>query len=934
MQKPDMLDKISAVLKRDKISVFEFDQKAKKLTIYMENLETGKEIPDFPDCLSENPRIAPEDLWKTQSFFRGDLRGPIEFPYQEKSGQARRKILDIVPLPAGGEAEGILLGTIRDVTEEKNREELLREQARKDSLTGLYNHLFGKELISQYLERKNPYDSCGMMVMDIDYFKNVNDTYGHLFGDEVLAGLARFLVMFFDRKDIVLRMGGDEFVVFLKDISREVLTRKARQLVEGVRSLVFSEKEYSMTCSVGVCYLPENVSGYTYDQLFSNADWALYRAKENGRNRYAFCDTLRRFESAAGDEEESHPSLDARYLHNDIVATAFEIFEKNGSFDAAVRLLMEVIGMRFHLDRITVVQTNIHEKYAGRQYQWTAPGAPEVLQMPGNFTKEDFLTLFRSYDEYGTTVLQYDQMEMYSPGAAELLMQGEAKTVLYAATYCEGTYTGAVSYVNCGQKRFWSRQSRKEIGELTKIISAHLAKNQAINSLSAGTMAIPERDSLTGLLSFDRFREEAERIIVGGFAVSRLMIYSDFANFRSFNQQQGYQAGDQLLKQYSAYMIGRLKNRKEIYFTRVVADQFILFMPCGDLEEAAGDIRKANAEFAADQMQQYQEMNFHIRTGIYPVTPECESASEAIDAARYAWQQAEHGGLSSVIVYDSRLDQKRKMEEDLAAEFETALKEERFRLYLQPRFSPEDFRVTGADAVVRWERRDGTFLDEAVFRPFLEKNRKIQELDRYVFEKTAAFLAKDAEEQGLRLPVAVTVSVFNARNSRNAEKKYAEILAESGADPSLLELELSETAAARYTDYVKDLFGRARGLGLRTSLGSFGAGSSVWNSFYLFPVDMMKLSGEFIRRCRKNPKGREFLRHTVRTAADLGCRVIAAGVDTEEEAAQLKEAGCEEISGSWLAGPMAPEEFKERMRRLPDGSIVCRPAPEKKEQTV
>ena len=89
----------------------------------------------------------------------------------------------------------------------------------------------------------------------------------------------------------------------------------------------------------------------------------------------------------------------------------------------AIELLLEVIGVRYQLDRITIIRTDIKAKTTGRQYQWTSARAPEVLQKPGSFTKEDFLTLFHSYDEYGTTVLQYDNLEMYSEDAANLLMQ-------------------------------------------------------------------------------------------------------------------------------------------------------------------------------------------------------------------------------------------------------------------------------------------------------------------------------------------------------------------------------------------------------------------------------------------------------------------------------------------------------------------------------
>lgn len=107
------------------------------------------------------------------------------------------------------------------------------------------------------------------------------------------------------------------------------------------------------------------------------------------------------------------------------------------------------------------------------------------MPLNGNsFTKEDFLTLFHSYDEYGTTVLQADNMGMYSPQGRALLMQGGAQTVVYAAMYGEGEYQGAIAYVVCGSKRYWTPQNRRELGEITKIINAYLSKHLAVNAVS------------------------------------------------------------------------------------------------------------------------------------------------------------------------------------------------------------------------------------------------------------------------------------------------------------------------------------------------------------------------------------------------------------------------------------------------------------------
>ncbi len=161
---------------------------------------------------------------------------------------------------------------------------MLKEQAMKDPLTGIYNQIYGKMLINRYLNSKNPFEACGMILLDIDYFKAVNDHYGHLFGDKIILSLTDLLKkLFSDKNSVLVRAGGDEFVIFIANISNIELVRKNVQLMQNIRNISFEDNDCRFTCSAGVCYLPENISGYSYDQLFENADIALYKAKERGR---------------------------------------------------------------------------------------------------------------------------------------------------------------------------------------------------------------------------------------------------------------------------------------------------------------------------------------------------------------------------------------------------------------------------------------------------------------------------------------------------------------------------------------------------------------------------------------------------------------------------------------------------------------------------
>ena len=306
--------------------LLEYDPRLDQLRVYdtrsrtLETLDAylGSEKP-------EHATIFAEDRWKMRALLTGELFGPLEMRFVSPEGVYYSREVDARPVedPARGT---LYVGYAKDITDQKNQTQELLEQARHDSLTQLYNNRTGKELIDRYLQAKDPYASCGMLVIDLDFFKNVNDRYGHLFGDKVLQEFARMLRTLFRSSDILVRFGGDEFVVFLKDIPNTTLLQKTRQLSESVQQVKFWKNDYRMTCSIGACFLPENTAGYSFDQLFENADWALYQAKQNGRNQYVFCDNLRRYAQAVPAAPET-ADIDARYLHNDLISTAFELFE-------------------------------------------------------------------------------------------------------------------------------------------------------------------------------------------------------------------------------------------------------------------------------------------------------------------------------------------------------------------------------------------------------------------------------------------------------------------------------------------------------------------------------------------------------------------------------------------------------------------------------
>lgn len=172
----------------------------------------------------------------------------------------------------------------QNIDSEKQRELMMYEKMRRDSLTGLYNKAATQKLTRRLL-KENPESSYAFFILDIDSFKNVNDTYGHAIGDQVIVDFAERIKLQFREEDIVGRIGGDEFAAFVPIPSKDWVEAKAKALSQSLQYKYSNEqKSCFVSASIGVAVSPE--AGTSFETLYQNADIALYQTKERGKNSY------------------------------------------------------------------------------------------------------------------------------------------------------------------------------------------------------------------------------------------------------------------------------------------------------------------------------------------------------------------------------------------------------------------------------------------------------------------------------------------------------------------------------------------------------------------------------------------------------------------------------------------------------------------------
>ncbi len=277
--------------------IFEYYIEEDRMTLYKANdmkkmsEEAWYEYKNFSMMAIEKNIIHKEDIFKLYPLWKGR-----EFDKIELRMRAGKKSKEFIWVEMMGtvlyDEEGrpdVSIGIIRNIDEMKQKTEALKHKAERDSLTGLYNHAALRAQIDNYLEEGGGKEKINaLVVIDLDDFKMVNDTYGHRFGDKVIKDVANMLTETFGETVIIGRIGGDEYLVFCKDmLEMTVIKEKLANLFDCFENNPIGLKDkYEVKASIGVAVSPQD--GTNYKKLFDRADRNMYAVKRSGKNTYTF----------------------------------------------------------------------------------------------------------------------------------------------------------------------------------------------------------------------------------------------------------------------------------------------------------------------------------------------------------------------------------------------------------------------------------------------------------------------------------------------------------------------------------------------------------------------------------------------------------------------------------------------------------------------
>jgi diguanylate cyclase (GGDEF)-like protein len=427
---------------------------------------------------------------------------------------------------------------------------------------------------------------------------------------------------------------------------------------------------------------------------------------------------------------------------------------------------------------------------------------------------------------------------------------------------------------------------------------------------------LAQYDLLTGLpnraLLLDRMDQALIRARRASAMVGILLI--DLDRFKEINDSMGHSAGDAVLKEVARRVRGALRDTDSV--ARLGGDEFcVVIEGCesrSHVSVAAAKLRRLFEEpvMTAENKEIFIELS--IGSSVYP--EDGETMEELLKNADIAMYEAKRDGGHAFRFYSSALRAKTADEINLVSMLRRAVDRNELVLYYQPQVDIATGRPVGVEALVRWEHPEFGLVSPYRFVRLAEETGLIVPIGEWVL-KSACAEAKAWQLAGMpELRVSVNLSARQFRDSQLI-RKIAGVLAATGLPPRLLELEITESVIMSHTDHTIGVLQRLTELGVHVSVDDFGTGYSSLAYLKRFPVSKLKIDHAFVRDVTTDKDDAAIVQAIITLARALQLRVIAEGVETEEQLKYLASVGCQEYQGFIYSRPVPARELIELVRK-------------------
>jgi len=762
----------------------------------------------------------------------------------------------------------------------------VKVQAERDALTGLRNHgAFQRELGAAV-------DAAGdrpfsILMMDLDRFKAFNDTRGHPAGDQLLAQVARAIESSIRSADRAYRYGGDEFAVILPDSGRLGAEEVAERIRSGVETLQQKGTGPTVSISIGIAAFPGD--GAVKDTLVENADAALYLAKGSRLRSGARDPLVAALDATAGvvlDGGSAETVLETILTRaSRLLGTPHAyiyLVEDPGIVDGPATHLVVRAGLGQFEDAVGF-RISVDSGLAGAVYR---TGQPLVVD---------------DYDTFSDRVARFEG--------------GTVGATVGIPLRAHGQIIGVIGLATGPGDRHWHEPEVDALHRFAQLASIALENARLQRAAERGPT-----DPVTGLPTRERLLEAIDAALDGTRSGAEGLddvgaILLDVDRFRIINESLGHAAGDRVLEEVGRRIAATLG--PEDVVGRFGGDEFGILVRPATGERAGLLAERIQLELKAPLDLDGRIWFISATMGYAVGRPGSTTAGDLLREAEVALIQAQEDPVIRITQFDPIRSREALERLDLEGELRAGIARGELLVHYQPIIDLRTERIVGFEALVRWDHPTRGLIYPNAFISLAEKTDLIVPLGAVVLEEACRQArAWRTAWPGERLVMSVNLSPRQFADP-GLVASIAATHSETGLEPSALELEITETAVMDQSEPGMRALADLRALGVRLVLDDFGTGYSSLAYLRNMPLDTIKVDRSFVTELDDVDPNVAIVQAVLSLAHGLGINVVAEGIETAEQAARLRELGCDLGQGYNWSRPLSAVDAAALMARSP-----------------
>lgn len=562
----------------------------------------------------------------------------------------------------------------------------------------------------------------------------------------------------------------------------------------------------------------------------------------------------------------------------------------------AINNLLEKIGHFTKADRAYIVDEKGGCYY--NTYEWCNEGIEPQINQLQNLRAEDMPYWIPKLSSGESIFIEdLENVKETMPVEYEILKPQNIHTLIVFPIILSNTLKGFIGVDNPNIK------DAKDVIRLLAALGSYLGTTRENAAVYAKLEYRLNYDSLTKAYNRYGFYKNAQKLIKEHTDTEYCLILSDIKSFKLINEIYGENIADKIL--IDEVNIIRQKMKGNSVLGRLNGDIIAMVIPKEYLSE------KEFSDMIKLLSDRYSNKNFrlHIYLGVYYIKDVNETIRQMVDKVSLVIMKSKGNMSNYILYYDENSYRNDIFKQQLIGEFETALNENQFCMYLQPQ-TDKDGNMLGAEALIRWNHPNMGLIMPGAFIECFEDAGLIYRLDNYIWEEAAKQL-KIWKDSGYNYYISVNISAKDFYHI-DVYQTFKNLVSKYGIDTDKLHIEITETALSEDKQAAHKTIERLHDEGFIIEIDDFGSGYSSFNFLKDVCADVIKIDRGFLKKSSHEERGEQILRSIISLSHDIGMDVITEGVENVDQLSMLAKMNCDWFQGYYFSKPIAVGDFEEK----------------------